>query len=310
MGTPEFSEVFLQAVIQAKYNLVAVYTRPDKPQGREQELVASPVKILALGNHIPVEQPIKFDEAAIEKLKSYKPDLIIVAAYGRILPQAVLDLPGFGCVNVHPSLLPKYRGPSPIQNALLNGETVTGITIMLMDAGMDTGHILSQKTVGIDAGETALQLEKKLALEGIELLLETLPRWIKRELEPVPQKNEDATLCELIEREDGRIFWNENAETIYNKYRAFDPWPGVFAYWKKSGSSQPLRIKFPTISIIKSDPETKHIFGEVFEIGEKIGIQTGAGVLCPETIQLEGKEPVSSSEFLRGYPNFIGSILE
>jgi methionyl-tRNA formyltransferase len=310
MGTPEFSAAFLQALIQNKYQVVSVFTQPDKPQGRDQETVFSPVKTLAVSNNIPVEQPMKITDAEIDKLKDLKPDLLIVAAYGRILPQKFLDIAGFGCINVHPSLLPKYRGASPIQNALLNGETETGVSIMLMDAGMDTGPVLAQSPIAIDPDDTAITLEQKVTIEAVPLLMATLPQFIKQEIEPQPQDNAEATLCELIEREDGRIFWNQNAEAIYNRYRAFTPWPGVFAYWKKTAESLPLRIKLIKLSFQKNDPALPHTYGEIFEVGEKVGIATGGGIIFLETVQLEGKDALPIREFLRGYPNFIGSTLE
>lgn len=310
MGTPEFAASFLQAMIQNKYQIVSVFTQPDKPQGRDQETVFSPVKTIAVSNKIPVEQPTKITEAEIQKLRDLKPDLVVVAAYGRILPKAFLDIPGFGCINVHPSLLPKYRGASPIQNALLNGETETGVSIMLMDAGMDTGDVLSQKSLPIDADDTATTLEEKLAIEAVPLLMETIPLFIKRKIEPRRQENEEATLCELIEREDGRIFWNQPAQKIYDRYRAFTPWPGIFTYWKKSATGMPLRLKLIAISYQKNNPAIAHSYGEVFEVGEKIGIGTDSGIIFPESVQMEGKAVVPIRDFVRGYPNFIGSILE
>lgn len=310
MGTPDFAAYFLQAMIQNEYQIVSVFTQPDKPKGREQETVFSPVKTIAVSNKIPVEQPVKITDVEIKKLHDLKPDLVIVAAYGRILPKAFLDIPGFGCINVHPSLLPKYRGASPIQNALLNGETETGVSIMLMDAGMDTGDILAQKSLPVDPNDTTATLEEKLAIEAVPLLMETIPLFIKRKIESRKQNMAEATLCELIEREDGRIFWNQSAEKIYDRYRAFTPWPGIFTYWKKGTTGMPLRLKLITISYQKNDPAITHAYGEVFEVGEKIGISTDSGIIFPESVQIEGKAVTSIQDFVRGYPNFIGSILE
>lgn len=310
MGTPDFAAAFLQALIQGKYQVVSVFTQPDKPQGREHETVFSPVKTIAVPNNIPVEQPTKISDAEIEKAEDLEPDLIIVAAYGKILPKKFLDTAKRGCINVHPSILPKYRGASPIQNALLNGETKTGVSIMLMDAGMDTGPILAQKPLSIDPNDTAITLEQKLITEAVPLLMETLPRFIKGEIEPTPQDAAEATLCELIEREDGRIFWNQSAENIYNRYRAFTPWPGVFSYWKKSEGGLPLRLKFIALSYQKNNPAIARSYGEVFEVGEKIGISTDCGIIFPESVQLEGKEMLPIKDFVRGYPQFIGSVLE
>lgn len=310
MGTPDFAAAFLQALIQNKYQIVAVFTQPDKPQGREHETIFSPVKTIAVPNNIPVEQPVKITDAEIEKLEGMEPDLIIVAAYGKILPKKFLDVAALGCINVHPSLLPKYRGASPIQNALLHGDTETGVSIMLMDAGMDTGPVLAQKTLTIDPNDTAETLEQKLITDAVPLLIETIPRFIKGEVTPVEQDPSHATLCELIEREDGRIFWNQDAKSIFDRYRALTPWPGLFTYWKKSAEGSPLRLKIILLSYQKNDPAIKHSYGEVFEVGEKIGIATDLGVIFPETVQLEGKEVVPIRDFVRGYPQFIGSILE
>lgn len=310
MGTPDFAAAFLQALIQNKYQIVSVFTQPDKPQGREQETVFSPVKTLAVSNTIPVEQPTKITDDEIDKLEDLKPDLIIVAAYGKILPKKFLDVAKLGCINVHPSILPKYRGASPIQNAILNGETETGISIMLMDAGMDTGPVLATRPFAIDPEDTTGTLEQKLVTEAVPLLIETIPRFLRGEIEPTAQDSSSATLCELIEREDGHIFWNESAQKISDRYRAFTPWPGVFAYWKKSTGGMPLRLKIIRLSYQKNNPAIARSYGEVFEVGEKIGIATDLGIIFPEIVQLEGKEVTSISDFVRGYPQFIGAILE
>lgn len=310
MGTPDFAAAFLQALIQNKYQIVSVFTQPDKPQGREQETVFSPVKTLAVSNTIPVEQPARITDDEIEKVEDMKPDLIIVAAYGKILPKKFLDVAKLGCINVHPSLLPKYRGASPIQNAILNGETETGISIMLMDAGMDTGPVLATRPFSIDPDDTTSTLEQKLTAEAVPLLIETLPRFIRGEIEPQAQDSAEATLCELIEREDGRIFWNQAAQKIYDRYRALTPWPGVFVYWKKGAGSTALRLKIIRLSHQKNNPAIARSYGEVFEVGEKIGIATSLGIIFPESVQLEGKDIVSIADFVRGYPQFIGSILE
>jgi methionyl-tRNA formyltransferase len=249
-----------------------------------------------------------FDEKAIAELKNMKPDLIIVAAYGKILPEAVLSIPGFGAINAHGSILPKFRGPSPVQNAILEGEKETGATIMLMDQGIDTGDVLSQKKIGISPDETFLELMEKIAQLSAELLLETIPRWIERKIEPQKQDDKEATLCQLIERSDGKIFWTDDAEAIYNRYRAFLPWPGVFAFWQQNDHC--LRLKLNKISVLKNNPEASHHIGEVFQIGDKIGVQTTKGVVILEEIQLEGKNNLRIEEFINGNPKFIGSVLK
>jgi len=308
MGTSSLAQTVLQALIDEKYNLVGVFTKPDKKAGREQQLAEIPVKKLAEENSIPFFQPAKFNDDAIDELKKLKPDMIVVAAYGRILPKKVLDMPGFGCVNVHVSLLPKYRGPSPIQNTLLNGEKETGTTVMLMDEGIDTGNILSQEKITIADTDTADVLSEKLADLSAHLLVKTLPPWVDRKIEPQIQDHSKATLCQLIERQDGHIFWEEEAETIYNKYRALHPWPGVFTFWRNGATMG--RLKLLNVSMQKMNPQTKVPVGQVFQLGDKIGVQTLVGVIILEQIQLEGKKAVSVAEFVNGYPSFVGSILQ
>lgn len=308
MGTSEFAASILSGLVEKKYNIVCVVTKPDKPAGREQEMKESPVKKQALAAALAVEQPRTFDQEMIEKVRALKPDLIIVAAYGRLLPKALLDIPGFGCVNVHASLLPRWRGASPIQNALLAGDTETGISLMLMDAGMDTGDILARKKVAITPEDTTESLLLRLTDVGRDFLLETLPLWIRRTIAPAPQENASATLCQLIEREDGHIIWTESAESIYNRYRALFPWPGIFSFWKKDGGL--LRLKLCRVSYQKQSPQTQHLIGQVFEVGEKVGIQTSEGVIFPEEVQLEGKTRLPIAEFLLGNKDIIGSLLQ
>lgn len=307
MGTSPFAKVILAALIKANYNIIAVFTQPDKKAGRKQEIKASPVKELALLYKLPVFQPNKFNSETVSEIKKLKPDLVIVAAYGKILPAEVLETPGFRCVNVHASILPKFRGPSPIQNALLLGEKETGITIMLMNQGIDTGEILSQEKISIEPDETAENLSQNLSRLGAKLLLETLPLWIERKIESRKQDDSRTTLCQLIEREDGHIIWEDNAENIYNKYRAFCQWPGIFGFWDNNGVQE--RIKFKKVALLKSDTQTPHRPGEVFQLGDKIGVQTLKGVIILEEIQLEGKKSAAAGEFINGHPNILGSVL-
>lgn len=308
MGTSEFAKDILAALVGNEYNIVGVYTKPDAPVGRKKELAEMPVKEFAKKNDLEVFQPEKFKDDTIEEIKKLKPDLIIVAAYGKLLPKKILELPGFGCINVHPSLLPKFRGPSPIQNALLLGEEETGTTIMLMDEGMDTGDIISQKKIAIESEDNAETLSQKLLKLSADLLLETLGPWIERKLEPKKQNDSEATLCQLIERQDGEIIWEQDAQEIYNRHRAFYPWPGIYTFWKNGDSV--LRIKLLKIRLQKNNPETHHSTGEVFEIGESIGVQTLNGVIILEELQPEGKNPVKIKDFINGYPGFIGSVLK
>lgn len=308
MGTPVFAATMLESLLDHHYQVVGVVTQPDKPTGRTQELQPSDVKKMALRFGLPLLQPNKLDTEAYSALKHWKPDLIVVAAYGKILPKNVLSLPGFGCVNVHASLLPKWRGASPIHNVLLSGETETGITLMLMDEGVDTGDIIATERTDIESNETRLDLETRLAKIGAELLSHTLAAFIERKIIPTKQDSEESTLCQLIDREDGHIFWNDDSQALYNRYRALTPWPGVFTFWKNNDALQ--RLKLHKVSHIKQAPQIKHATGEVFEIGESIGVQTGTGILILEEVQLEGKERTDIRTFIRGYRNFVGCILQ
>lgn len=303
MGTPDISADIFEALLQNDYNIISAYTQPDKKVGRKQVIQKSPVKMLAEKNDIPVYDPRKLDEVAIAQLREQKPDLIILIAYGKILPPAVLDAPRLGAVNIHPSLLPKFRGPSPIQNALLTGEKITGTTIMLMDANMDTGEILKQAEVGIAATETYAELEKKLTRLSIETLLDTLPKWLAGEI--VPQKQDDsmATYCKMIKKEDGQIDWNDSAQIIFNTYRAFSAWPGIFTLWNGK------RLKLNNIKFAATDIASRQN-GEVFAIDNIISIQTNSGAIELTEVQLEGKPNTKITDFINGHKDFIGSILK
>lgn len=308
LGTSSFADTILTALIAEKYNLISVYTQGDKKVGRAQELQKTAVKITAEKNNIPVFSPAKFEKEEIEELRNQKPDLLIVAAYGKILPESVLSLPGFGAINIHASLLPHYRGPSPIQNVILDSEKETGVTIMLMDAGIDTGAILGQKKIGIDPHETSIELSKKLAELSIPLLLETVRLWIERKIVPRRQDQKLSSLCQLIERSDGKIVWANDAVSIYNQYRAFYSWPGIFTYWQHNDSN--LRLKINKLSLGNISSSEKHYLGEVFRSNEKIAVQTGKGIVFLEEVQLEGKNNLKIGEFINGNPSFIGSILK
>jgi len=301
-GTSEFSEVILDSLTKAGYNIAGVFTRPDQKVGRRQEWQKTPVKIMAEKNGIPVFDPAKLDSTSLEQIGNLAPDMIITAAYGKIIPQSILDIPEFGAINVHPSLLPKFRGPSPIQNALLSGEKETGTTIMLMDAGMDTGDILMQKSISIGQADILPELLQKLAVLSAELLLETIPLWIEGKIKPRKQNNSEATFCRMIEKEDGKIDWRETAQSIYNRYRAFYPWPGIFTIWNGK------RIKLNKISLAKNSQE-KRPTGKVFEFDGKIAIQTKERVIILEELQIEGRPNIKAMDFINGYKKFIGSIL-
>ncbi|MFA9261922.1 MAG: methionyl-tRNA formyltransferase [Undibacterium sp.] len=308
MGTPALAETALEALIREKYHIVGVVTQPDRKSGRKQELTPSPVKVLAEKHGLPLLQPEKLDTEAVKTIRNWKPDVIVVAAYGRILPESLLEFPGFGCLNIHTSLLPRWRGASPVANALIAGDAETGVTLMELDRGMDTGAIIATEKTPIGSDERADELLTRLSQMGAKLLTNTLPLWIKRQITSTPQPEEGVTLCQLIEREDGHLFWTEEAITLYNRYRGLHPWPGVFTYWRR-GADDVVRIKLHELSLQKTPPAIDYPIGSVVEIGEKIGIVTGSGVLFPLTIQIEGKEAVSIADFLKGYPSFVGSVL-
>ncbi len=308
MGTSDLSEKILAFLVENNYNLVGVFTKIDKKVGRKQELTSPAVKLLAEKHGLPVFQPQSFKNAeVIQQLRDLKPALIVVAAYGKILPKSVLEIPSFGCINVHVSLLPKYRGPSPVQNALLCGESETGTTIMLMDEGVDTGDILAQRKLAISPTDTTGSLMTKLAIQGAELLIDTLPLWVERKIEPIQQNHLQASFCQLIERKDGHISWTENAQTIYNKYRALTPWPGIFTYWKNDSAT--VRLKLITIDFQQESLESKKAEGEVFKIGSDVGVQTAKGVILIKELQKEGKKTTDIAAFINGHPKFIDSIL-
>jgi methionyl-tRNA formyltransferase len=308
MGTSSFAQRILAGLIKEKYDIRAVYTQPPKKSGRDQKVIGSPVEEIAKKNKLEVFTPEKFDDAEISKLKNFDPELIVVASYGKILPKSILDIPTRGCLNVHASILPKYRGPSPIQNAILEGETETGVTIMLMDEGIDTGDILSFRRIEIRKDDLFPVIHENLSELGKNLLLETIPSFLDKKIKPLPQDKNQATLCQLIEREDGRILWSDEVKSIYNRYRAFYSWPGIYTFWEKDGRA--FRIKLRRISFTEEKiGEDKHL-GEVFFFEEKLYVKSDGGNIILEELQIEGKSPASISDFLNGYPDIIGTILK
>lgn len=309
MGTSWIAKEVLASLLEEKYNIIAVFTQPDKKTGRKQEIEASPVKEIAQMKKIPIFQPKKIDEEIIEKIKELSPDLIVVFAYGKIIPKEVLEIPKFKCLNIHPSLLPKYRGPSPIQNAILSGEEKTGITIMIMDEKVDHGDILFQTEVPIDNDETSADLFQKISILSSKLVTDKFPLWIQRKIKPKKQDDEKATYCQLIEREDGHVFWNEEAQEIYNKFRAFHPWPGIFSIFENNGVL--TRIKLVKINLSKKDSKEKRQIGEIFKLeNDSVAVQSAKGAIIIEEVQIEGKNKAKIKDFVNGYPNFIGSLLK
>ncbi len=303
MGTPEFALPTLQGLYDQGYQIAGVFTRPDKPAGRGQKPTPSPVKELATRLGLPVYQPTTLRRPAVaELIRNLQPDAVVVAAYGLILPREVLEVPPHGCLNVHPSLLPRWRGPSPIAFAILAGDEYTGVTIMLMDEGMDTGPILARsEPVAIGPDDTTATLTPKLARIGARLLLDTLPRWVAGEITPEPQDDSKATYSRLLAKADGTINWERPAEELWRTVRAFDPWPGAFTRW------QGKLLKILSCRPVPGDSDRPP--GTVVPLDSGAAVQTGRGLLQLERVQLEGRRPVGVVEFLRGYPTFIGSRL-
>src|SRR3984957_1456557 len=271
MGTAELSCTSLEKLAHdSQFQITAVVTQPDKPQGRELKLQPPPVKILAQKLNLPILQPVKArDEHFVSELYSAKPDLIVVAAYGHLLPPAILDLPRFGCLNVHTSLLPKYRGAAPIQWAIANGETETGVTIMKMDSGMDTGPILAQKNTSISAQDDSASLHHRLAQLGAELLAATIPDYVGGKTLPRAQTQE-ASYAPKIKKEDGQIDWTLPAQTILNRLRAFMPWPGAFTFLKIE--NKPCLLKIWRAEVVESSGRA----GEILSADEN-GIIVACG---------------------------------
>lgn len=307
-GTPDFATPSLETLISAGLKPVCVVTRQDKPGKRGKELIKSPIKILAEKNNIPVLQPEKLDNAFHNKLCAISPELMIVVAYGKILPKKVLDIPKFGTLNVHGSLLPKYRGASPIQEAILNGENKTGVTIMKMDEGMDTGDIISTQETKYDLKKiTADKLLEELSNIGANLLIKTLPAYVNGELKLKKQKENQATYSKIIKKEDGKINWNESAELIERKSRAYYSWPGTYTYLKlKTGNPKLLKI-IPPVSCQLS--AVNCLPGTVFLTEKKeLAITCKNSYIIPSTLQLEGKQPMSARDFLNGYSKIIDAV--
>jgi methionyl-tRNA formyltransferase len=302
MGTPEFSVPILNYLIK-QTNVIAVVTQPDKKVGRKQILTSSPIKKIALTNKIKVLQPekIKSNAEFIQNLKGLNPDLIIVAAYGFILPKELLAMPKYGVGNVHASLLPKYRGASPIQTAILNGDKETGITIMLLNEKMDEGDILSQETITITNNDNFASLHDNLSILGAKLLLETLPKWLNKEIKPQKQDNSQASYCKLITKEDGKIDLYKSPIELERRVRALNPWPGTWLNWNGK------KLKLLKVKWINSN--SKHEIGEVYKTNRGLAVECIEDALEILELQLESKKAMIAKEFLNGYPSIIGNIL-
>lgn len=304
MGTPDFASTSLEALLRSGDSVVGVVTQPDRPKGRGHILIPSPVKLVAQREKIPLLQPLKMkDPEFLQALAEWKPDIIAVAAFGRILPPPVLVLPPSGCINVHGSLLPKYRGAGPIQWAIINGETETGITTMLMDEGMDTGAILLQEAISITPDDTASTLSTRLAELGGRLLVETIAQLKAGTLVPRQQDSSLATSAPLLKKEDGAIDWTLPATALANRIRGLSPWPGayttvaegsIWTIW--SALALPGQVTKPPGMIVAVTREAIHV-------------ATGAGILSVMELQPANSRRMAVSQYLTGHPIAVGSQL-
>lgn len=307
MGTAELSCASLRALTQnAGFQVCAAVTQPDKPKGRELRLAPSPVKVLAQQLKLPVLQPLKArEEKFLGELRELNPDLMVVIAYGQILPPAILDLPPHGCLNVHASLLPKYRGAAPIQWAIANGETETGVTLMKMDAGLDTGPVLSLRRTPILPADNSQILHDRLARLGAELLVETIPAYVAGKILPQPQPAEGSTYAAKIKKEDGKIDWHQPAGQIWNRLRAFTPWPGTFTFLK--AEPKPELVKIWKAEVVGKNGQAGIVLS-----ADKSGIVVGCGqsALRIFELQREGGRRLTADQFLAGHPLQGGEMFE
>lgn len=303
MGTPDFALASLDKLIDGGYEIAAVVTQPDRPKGRGKKLTPPPVKERALEAGLRVLQPERVkDSGFIEALKELSPDIIIVVAYGQILPEEIINLPAMGCINVHASLLPKYRGAAPINWCIINGESRTGVTTMYMDKGMDTGDILLQRETEIGENETAGELHDRLAALGADLLLETLEGLQRNEVERKAQDHSAATYAPQLDRETGRVDWNSDAKSIYNLIRGTNPWPGCYTVYKGE------RMKLWEAKVLEQ--KSRGTAGKVLEAGHGgMLVQAGSGTLLVTKIQMPSSRVMTVDEYLRGNSLETGYIL-
>lgn len=301
MGTPDFACPTLQKLIERGENIIAVITQPDRPKGRGQKLLPPPVKELAAKNYIPVYQPLKVrDPEFVNLIRELQPDLIVVVAFGQILPKALLDIPPHGCINVHASLLPRYRGAAPLNWCIINGETETGVTTMLMDVGLDTGDMLLMKKTPLDENEDIASLHDRMAVMGAELLAETADRLKSGDLVPQPQNHADSCYAPMLKKNDGIINWHNSATAIHNQVRGLAVWPGACT----TIGDQVLKIFRTTIGDGSGVPGTVLNSAKgTFEIA------CGDGTLFLHELQLSGKKRLDSTSFLAGYPVPVGTVL-
>lgn len=302
-GTPAFAVPFFSELLRTPgLEIVAAVTQPDKPTGRHQTLTAGPVKEQAVEQGIRVLQPQKLkEESAASELRELRADLFIVVAYGKIIPSAILALPRLGCVNLHPSLLPKNRGPSPIQWAIAEGDDETGISVMKLDEGMDTGPLLAQKRIQMEKLETVESLTRKIHDVGPAFLSETILAYVEGSVKPVPQPSEGSSVTHLLEREDGRVNWSMSAEAIERKFRAYHPWPGIWTTWQRNGKSIRLKLLRARIEDGSLPP------GKVESKTDHLLIGTSDKLVRVEELQAEGSSPTDVARFIRGHADIAGA---
>lgn len=304
MGTPDFSVPTLEALAASRHSVVGVVTQPDKPKGRGKEIQMSPVKQAALNRGIPVYQPVRArDGSFVDEMRALHPDVMVVIAFGQILPKELLEVPSYGCINIHASLLPAYRGASPIQWSVINGDEETGITTMMMDVGMDTGDMLEKRVVRLDKKETGGSLFERLSLLGGDLILSTLDKLEEGALARTPQDHEKATYVKKIPKSLGDIDWSMDAASIERLIRGLNPWPSAYTH-----------LNGKMIKIWDADVLPDCGYGEDGEVleaeGDMLTVKAGDGVLKVNTLQMEGKKRMDAASFLRGYPVKAGCVME
>lgn len=302
MGTPDFAVGTLDAIVEAGHQVTAVVTQPDKPKGRGKETQMTPVKRCAFSHGIPVFQPVKIKEPeAVEQLRSYEADIFVVAAFGQILSEEILSMPKYGCVNIHASLLPKYRGAGPIQWSIINGEKITGVTIMRMEKGLDTGDMLFRREVEIAPDETADTLHDKLAAAGAKLIVEALPKIEAGEVMPEKQRDEDSSYAKMLTKDMGKIDWSMEAEKLDCLIRGLISWPGASTVFR--GKTLKIWEEEP-VDASSFPGERKEAAPGTVVLVEKDAfyVQTGNGVLKVKAVQPEGKKRMAVKDFLLGYP--------
>lgn len=297
-GTPNFSLPALEALLKEKYDIVLVVTKPDQPAGRNLILSPSPVKVYAKKLGLQIYEQIN---DLNEYLDRENPSLGIVVAYGKIIPLNILGMFPFGCLNIHPSLLPKYRGSSPIQSAILNSDLETGVSIIKLDEKMDHGPIVARKSIEISAEETAESLHDKLSQVGAELLINILPDYLSGKITPKPQDESQATYTKIIAKGDGKIDWRKPAKEIERQIRAFYPWPGSFTEF--SQNNRVLKIKIISAEVLEKNPSSVDIVGKLQNVSGRLIVNCGKGSLIINKLQLEGKKEMTDKEFINGYFN-------